>query len=203
MPYYDILSSLPHHLLGKLIFKILIISKRYIFIPKNWHKLCWKYIVFCEESLSLREGERIVMREQKGFTLIELLIVVAIIGILAAIAIPMYRSHTTKARMTEVVNAIGHLAKSVGLYQQEAGAAVWPNCPDMAAIQTSLGVGLNSMRISDARIDQAARTIEVTLNNIGLEVDGRTLILSGDQNGDGSIVWQWGGSVPPVYLPKR
>ncbi len=144
-----------------------------------------------------------MMREQKGFTLIELLIVVAIIGILAAIAIPMYRSHTTKARMTEVVNAIGHLAKSVGLYQQEAGAAVWPNCPDMAAIQTSLGVGLNSMRISDARIDQAARTIEVTLNNIGLEVDGRTLILSGDQNGDGSIVWQWGGSVPPAYIPRR
>jgi prepilin-type N-terminal cleavage/methylation domain-containing protein len=144
-----------------------------------------------------------MMRGKKGFTLIELLLVVAIIGILAAIAIPMYRSHATKARMSEVVNAIGHLAKAVGLYQDEAGAAVWPDCPDMAAIRTSLGVGLSSLRISDARIDQATRTIEATLKDIGLEVDGRTLVLSGNQNGDGSISWQWGGTVPPSYIPKR
>jgi len=143
------------------------------------------------------------MRGKKGFTLIELLIVVAIIGILAAIAIPMYRSHTTKARMTEVVNAIGHLAKAVGLYQDEAGAAVWPDCPDMVAIRTSLGVGLASLRISDARIDQATRTIEATLRDIGVEVDGRTLVLSGNQNGDGSISWQWSGTVPQGYIPKR
>lgn len=143
------------------------------------------------------------MRGKKGFTLIELLIVVAIIGILAAIAIPMYRSHTTKARMSEVVNAIGHLGKAVGLYQDEAGAAVWPDCPDMTAIQTSLGVGLSSIRISAVRIDQAARTIKATLWNIGLEVDSRTLVLSADQNGDGSISCQWGGTVPQTYIPKR
>jgi type IV pilus assembly protein PilA len=143
------------------------------------------------------------MRGKKGFTLIELLIVVAIIGILAAIAIPMYKSHTTKARMTEVVNALGHLAKAVGIYQDEAGAAVWPDCPDMAAIRTSLGVGLSSLRISDARIDQATKTIEATLWGIGVEVDGQTLVLSGNQNGDGSIQWQWGGTVPSAYMPKR
>ena len=143
------------------------------------------------------------MRGKKGFTLIELLVVVAIIGILAAIAIPMYKAHTTKARMSEVVNAIGHLAKSVGLYQEEAGAAVWPDCPDMAAIRASLGVGLSSLRISDAKIDQATRTIEATLQGIGVEVDGRTLVLIANQNGDGSISWQWGGTVPQSYMPKR
>jgi type IV pilus assembly protein PilA len=143
------------------------------------------------------------MRGKRGFTLIELLIVVAIIGILAAIAIPMYKSHTTKARMSEVVNALGHLAKAVGIYQDEAGAAIWPDCPDMAAIRTSLGVGLSSLRISDAKIDQANKTIEATLSNIGVEVDGRTLVLSANQNGDGSISWQWGGTVPQAYLPRR
>ena len=105
--------------------------------------------------------------------------------------------------MSEVVNALGHLAKAVGIYQDEAGAAVWPDCPDMAAIRTRLGVGLNSLRISDARIDQANRTIEATLRDIGGEVDGQTLVLSGNQNVDGSISWQWGGTVPQAYIPRR
>jgi len=143
------------------------------------------------------------MKGKKGFTLIELLIVIVIIGILAAIAIPMYKSHTTKARMSEVVRALGYVAKSIGVYQDEVGAAVWPDCPDMAAIRTSLGVGLSSIRISDARIDQATKTIEVTIRDIGVEVDGRTLILAGNQAGDGSILWQWGGTIPPAFIPTR
>jgi len=143
------------------------------------------------------------MTGKKGFTLIELLIVVAIIGIIAAIAIPMYKAHVTKARMSEVVNAIGHLAKAVGLYQEEAGATVWPDCPDISAIRTSLGVGLLGIRISAARIDQATGMIETTLANIAGEVDGRTLALTPVVSTDGSIQWQWGGTIPQAYIPTR
>lgn len=53
------------------------------------------------------------MNAQKGFTLIELMIVVAIIGILAAIAIPAYQNYTAKAQAAEAVNLLGGLKTSV------------------------------------------------------------------------------------------
>ena len=53
------------------------------------------------------------MKKQSGFTLIELMIVVAIIGILAAIAVPQYQQYTNKAKFTEVVNATAPMKNAV------------------------------------------------------------------------------------------
>lgn len=145
-------------------------------------------------------------KNKKGFTLIELLIVIAIIGILAAVAIPMYKQHVIKARMAEVVNAMRYIATALVTYRQDLSlvGVAWPNCPDTAAIQSSLGVGIGAVtRISTAQIDPATGTIQATLANIDGTVDGQTLSLVPSESPDGSVSWSWRSTVPTVYMPKK
>jgi prepilin-type N-terminal cleavage/methylation domain-containing protein len=62
------------------------------------------------------------MMNRKGFTLIELMIVVAIIGILAAIAIPMYNANVNKAKLQEATDSLGAIKDEVCNYVSDVGA---------------------------------------------------------------------------------
>jgi prepilin-type N-terminal cleavage/methylation domain-containing protein len=148
------------------------------------------------------------MRGQKGFTLIELLIVIAIIGILAAIAIPMYRAQQVKAKLTEVTTAMSSVASAVANYYQDE-VKYPPECTDYVAIKNTLGVAVATVASNGKYIDTAAvgadnGEITFTPTNTGeTSVDGATIIMTPSTTSEGAIYWTYGGTLPAAYMPKK
>ncbi|MFY9397202.1 MAG: pilin [Desulfomonilia bacterium] len=144
-----------------------------------------------------------MLTNKKGFTLIELMIVVAIIGILAAVAIPAYGNYTRKAKVTEVTNAMGAVGNAIIEYYQDQGS--FPDIGDLDSINTSLGMTIPRTYVSAAEVtpvdgDSTSCDIIVTFNNeIADEFLNKTLTLRVKQGVRG----HWDGTLKQTYIPRN
>ena len=140
------------------------------------------------------------MNAQKGFTLIELMIVVAIIGILAAIAIPAYQDYIARSQMSEAMTLTSGLKGAVSETFSQDGT-----CPTngQAGIATATAIkGKYVAQVATAGAAPAC-TITATMATTGVStgIQGKTLALTMSNNG-GSLEWTCSSNAEQKYLPK-
>ncbi|GAB6067735.1 pilin [Methylothermus subterraneus] len=139
------------------------------------------------------------MKRQQGFTLIELMIVVAIVGILAAIAVPAYQDYMTRSKLSEVILRLDEVKTAVSdyySYHQAFGSA------------TSVGfdTGATGKYVSGVACGSTCGLITATTKGSGSDLpsaaQGKTIQLSAVSTASGVVVWKCkAGTMPAKYLP--
>lgn len=130
------------------------------------------------------------MNTQKGFTLIELMIVVAIIGILAAIALPAYQVYTKKAEFTEVILAAATVRTNIDTCFQGRGDYILTNCDSIAKVSIDASGVTAANNVKSISIAPVTALVTATGET---RVDNATYTLLPTVSGD-SLTWTAGGT---------
>ncbi|OZG70506.1 hypothetical protein BTA51_25570 [Hahella sp. CCB-MM4] len=147
---------------------------------------------------------------QKGFTLIELMIVVAIIGILAAVAIPAYQDYIARSQVTEAVNLTAGLKAPAAEFIQNTGTV--PSLADLGAGAYSGGVGTDAAKYVDfmtitGTIGNFVISAQLQATGVNANIQGAIFAIASD---DGGSTWDCGelgnsaatNTVGDQYLPS-
>ena len=131
------------------------------------------------------------MNAQKGFTLIELMIVVAIIGILAAVAMPAYQDYTVRARITEGITLASGMKAAIAEARQAGGAAfTCDGVTNVGATGSVASVECDDAGVITITMGETAESVELTLTPAG--------------GGDAPVTWQCGTAAANFkYVPQN
>ena len=135
---------------------------------------------------------------QKGFTLIELMIVVAIIAILAAIALPAYQDYVARSQVSEAMSLASGAKTAVTEYYADRGT--WPANNAAAGLSAAASISGKYVRT----VGVANNVITATFRGAGSvsnKIQGQTFTLTGSDS-VGSVSWACGGSIANKYKPS-
>ncbi|HFC7383709.1 TPA: pilin [Neisseria meningitidis] len=127
---------------------------------------------------------------QKGFTLIELMIVIAIVGILAAVALPAYQDYTARAQVSEAILLAEGQKSAVTEYYLNHGE--WPANNSSAGVATSANI--KGKYVQKVEVKNGVVTAEMKSSGVNKEIQGKKLSLWAKRQ-NGSVKWFCGQPV--------
>ncbi|ENW4652867.1 pilin, partial [Neisseria gonorrhoeae] len=127
---------------------------------------------------------------QKGFTLIELMIVIAIVGILAAVALPAYQDYTARAQVSEAILLAEGQKSAVTEYYLNHGK--WPEDNDKAGVASSSSI--KGKYVKEVKVENGVVTATMKSDGVNKEIKDKRLSLWARRQ-DGSVKWFCGQPV--------